>query len=53
MAGGYDAVIAPFAGGAILPAAYAGARAAPPTVRPLGLRLGTAALGGAPAGAAG
>lgn len=26
VAGGYDAVIAPFAGGAILPAAYAGAR---------------------------
>ena len=36
----YDAVIAPFAGGAIMPAAYAGARADAATVRAVGVGVG-------------
>ena len=52
VASDYDAVIAPYAGGAILPAAYAGARRASQAVRAVGFGLGAAALGHQPAGAA-
>ena len=41
----YEAVIAPYAGGAILPAAYAGATAHRQRVRAVGVGVGAAALG--------
>ena len=49
----YEAVIAPFAGGAILPAAYAGARPVRTTVCTVGFRVVPAPLGVACACAAG